>query len=107
DGEECAEDGEPCTDDLCFGGRCTHEPIPSQTTCEPVTEAFRWALALQGLVRGISADVAQYPGGTGITDRTRELLLARIGTVEAAPAGDALLRALSAAGSPRSASRPV
>ncbi|TMA30852.1 MAG: hypothetical protein E6J79_20880 [Deltaproteobacteria bacterium] len=48
-----------------------------------MTEAFRWALALQGLVRGISADVAQYPGGTGITDRTRELLLARIGTVEA------------------------
>ena len=82
DGEECAEDGEPCTDDLCFGGRCMHEPVPSQTTCEPVTDAFRWTLALQGLARGLSADIAQYPDGAGMTGRTRDLLLARIATVQ-------------------------
>ena len=83
DGEECAEDGDPCTDDLCFGGHCAHEPVPSQTTCAPVTEAFRWALALQGLVRGLSADVGQYPDGAGMTQKTRDLLLARLRAVEA------------------------
>src|SRR5207247_9195333 len=83
DGEECAEDGDPCSDDLCFGGRCAHEPVPSETTCAPVDEAFRWALALQGLVRGLSADVAQYPDGAGMTQKTRDLLLARLRGVEA------------------------
>jgi len=83
DGEECAEDGDPCSDDLCFGGRCAHEPVPSETTCAPVGEAFRWALALQGLVRGLSADVAQYPDGAGMAQKTRDLLLARLSAVEA------------------------
>ena len=82
DGQECAEDGDPCTNDLCLGGRCTHEPVPSQTTCEPVGDAFRWTLALQGLARGLSADIAQYPDGTGMTSRTRELMLARLQAIE-------------------------
>jgi hypothetical protein len=71
EGQECAEDGNPCTDDLCHSGMCAHQPVsgtPNCTlTCEPVEQAFRRALSLSGLARGLQADVAQdiSPSTTG------------------------------------------
>jgi hypothetical protein len=66
DGEFCAEDGNPCSDDRCRAGRCVHEPIPEASTCAPVTGAFRKALGLAGLTRGLNAeaDEAALPGST-------------------------------------------
>jgi hypothetical protein len=71
EGRECAEDGEPCTDDECLGGQCGHEPVDALATCEPVRKAFRRALALHGQAqrllagvdRAIVASTTAAPGG--------------------------------------------
>jgi len=53
DGYECAEDGDPCTADVCGGGRCAHLALPDRETCSAVAGAFRQALALEGTARGL------------------------------------------------------
>jgi hypothetical protein len=59
EGQECAEDGEPCTNDLCRTGTCAHDPVPDTVTCQPVTRAFRQALALEGLSRRLVTSVGE------------------------------------------------
>ena len=54
-GEECAEDGDACTADVCGEGRCVHEQVPDQATCTGVERAFRQALALESAVRELEA----------------------------------------------------
>lgn len=84
EGQQCAEDGEPCTDDLCRASDCAHDPVPDTATCEPVTRAFRQALALEALARGLMASVADaFAGaaGGGQALATPEGMLARLGTV--------------------------
>jgi hypothetical protein len=65
----CAEDGDPCTDDQCSDGRCTHQSVPELVTCQPVLGAFRRSLGLASLTRGLMAQVkgvnAPSAGGSG------------------------------------------
>jgi Dictyostelium (slime mold) repeat len=63
----CAEDGDPCTDDLCSSGRCLHTPVPEVVTCSPVLGAFRKTLGLASLTRSLMAEVEgqNQPSGTG------------------------------------------
>jgi hypothetical protein len=51
----CAEDGDPCTDDLCRDGRCGHESVAEWVTCVPVQPVFRTALALAAAARALAA----------------------------------------------------
>ncbi len=57
-GQECAEDGDPCTTDVCTVASCAHAKIPNAVTCAPVEGAFRRALSLAGVARGLAADIA-------------------------------------------------
>jgi hypothetical protein len=57
EGAECAEDGEPCSDDVCRSSECVHELVPDVATCDPVTKAFRLALVLVIHARGLGANL--------------------------------------------------
>jgi hypothetical protein len=63
----CAEDGDPCTDDQCSKGICTHQNVPEVVTCQPVLGAFRKSLGLTSLTRGLMAEVKgmNAPSGAG------------------------------------------
>jgi len=54
-GTACAEDGDPCTDDVCDQGRCAHESVAEAASCAVVGGAFRKALGLAGLARTLAA----------------------------------------------------
>ncbi|HLY39423.1 MAG TPA: hypothetical protein VKU61_15370 [Candidatus Binatia bacterium] len=59
DGEECAEDGDACTDDVCAGARCTHPAVfADRASCVAVQAAFQLALALEGDARAMLATAA-------------------------------------------------
>jgi hypothetical protein len=73
---ECAEDGDPCTDDVCSDGLCVHTPVAQAATCAPVKTPFRTALGLAALTRtlmataeGSQADAASPVPGTAILGR--------------------------------------
>jgi hypothetical protein len=53
----CAEDGDPCSTDLCRDGQCVHEPVPDRDTCLPVQGAFRKSLGLAALARGLMVEI--------------------------------------------------
>jgi hypothetical protein len=53
----CAEDGDPCSNDLCRDGLCVHEAVPAPETCAPVQGAFRKSLGLAALTRALVVDV--------------------------------------------------
>jgi hypothetical protein len=55
---ECAEDGDPCSDDFCRAGRCEHVPVPDATLCAPVRRAHRQALGLSAGARQLVAALA-------------------------------------------------
>jgi len=57
EGAECAEDGEPCSDDVCRAGDCVHVSVADVATCDPVTKAFRLALVLVTHARGLAANL--------------------------------------------------
>lgn len=59
EGAECAEDGEPCTDDVCRDEGCVHASVPDVATCEPVRKAFRLTLLLASQAQAIAAAVAR------------------------------------------------
>ena len=61
DGALCTEDGDPCSDDICHEGDCGHSRIDAWDACTPVSDAFREALALAALARGIESTVASVP----------------------------------------------
>jgi len=45
-GQECTEDGDPCTADLCRDGACAHDALANHDTCDPVKPAFDQARQL-------------------------------------------------------------
>jgi hypothetical protein len=55
DGEECAEDGDPCTDDTCAAGGCAHAAVNGKATCDPVRPAYERAVALAVEARSLAA----------------------------------------------------
>jgi hypothetical protein len=85
EGQECAEDGEPCTNDLCRTGACAHDDVPDTVTCEPVTRAFRQALALEGLSRRLMATVGEAftPNASGPAVVTQSNMVAHLTPVTA------------------------
>jgi hypothetical protein len=90
EGQECAEDGEPCTNDLCRTGACAHDAVPDTITCEPVTRAFRQALAVEGLAKRLMASVGEAfaPNATGPAVVTQGNMVAHL-----TPVADALEQA--------------
>jgi hypothetical protein len=56
-GDECVEDGDPCTDDACAAGRCDHVPVATKATCDPVEPVYEHALALAKEASTLSAVV--------------------------------------------------
>jgi hypothetical protein len=56
-GDECVEDGDPCTDDACGEGRCNHVAVTTKATCDPVGPAYERALALAHDAESLSAVV--------------------------------------------------
>jgi hypothetical protein len=80
EGAECAEDGLPCTDDVCRGAACGHLATPDAATCEPVTKAFRLALALAAQARGLVPAVRDLGAGDAAAARA----LARLAAAEVA-----------------------
>jgi hypothetical protein len=85
EGQECAEDGEPCTNDLCRTGTCAHDAVPDTVTCEPVTRSFRQALALEGLSRRLMASVGEAftPNASGPAVVTQSSMVAHLTPVTA------------------------
>jgi hypothetical protein len=75
DGTFCADDLDPCSDDRCEAGVCTHVPVPDRATCDPVVDAYRRTLGLGDLVSELTAlfDAATLP------DVTRPLVDATLG----------------------------
>src|SRR5260370_7299922 len=45
-GNVCAEDGDPCTDDSCLAGTCRHAAVANKAACDPVRPVYERALAL-------------------------------------------------------------
>jgi hypothetical protein len=82
DGQECAEDGDACTVDACVGGRCAHQRLPDQVTCNAVQGVFRHALSLESAARALEALLS--PG-------TPDSTVARLAGVRAALEGTAAI----------------
>lgn len=80
DGLGCAEDGDPCSVDLCRSDRCGHEPVEDVASCAPIRRAFQKARGLAALARSLAADVARAPAGDDA--RRRRQLLERVERVE-------------------------
>jgi len=55
EGEDCAEDGDACTTDVCTAGRCDHVAASDRATCTAVQGVFRYALALAAEARARDA----------------------------------------------------
>lgn len=66
DGALCPDDLDPCSDDLCAGGVCTHVAVPNRSMCDPVVDAYRRTLGLGDLVGELTAlfDAATVPEPT-------------------------------------------
>jgi hypothetical protein len=59
EGEECAEDADVCTRDVCRAGGCAHEGEPDRAACAPVQGAFQQTIALGTLAGEIGAELAR------------------------------------------------
>ena len=57
EGAECAEDGHPCTDDVCRPDGCVHQSVPNLAMCDPVMKPFRLALVLVAQARAVAANI--------------------------------------------------
>src|SRR5262249_50486027 len=76
DGTKCAEDGRACTEDVCRQGVCEHEVTGDGSSCAPIEEPFRHALALGSMTYGLSVEVGEtLPDAGGA-------LLARLSRIE-------------------------
>lgn len=54
EGEQCSEDADPCTVDVCRTGACAHETSVDVQACFPLQEVFRRAIALANLTRELT-----------------------------------------------------
>jgi len=57
EGDECAEDANACTVDVCRAGGCMHEPAVDDAACAPVEDAFQRTLALGTLAGEMRAEL--------------------------------------------------
>jgi hypothetical protein len=80
EGQRCAEDGDPCSTDLCRSDRCGHELVEEVATCAPIRKAFQRARGLAALGRALRADLGRGPETRDA--RRRRLLLERLQRVE-------------------------
>jgi hypothetical protein len=53
EGEECEEDADACTDDVCRSGTCSHERLVTSSNCTLLQDALRQALSLGVQVGGL------------------------------------------------------
>lgn len=51
EGEQCSEDTDPCTADVCRAGTCSHDATVDEGSCFPLQDVFRRAIALGNLTR--------------------------------------------------------
>ena len=58
EGEQCSEDSDPCTLDVCRTGACAHETTVDVDACFPLQEVFRRAIALGNLTRELTEVLA-------------------------------------------------
>jgi len=58
DGDACEEDRDPCTDDRCRRGVCTHDDVRNRPSCDPVTGAYSRALDLLDASTALEAAIA-------------------------------------------------
>jgi hypothetical protein len=112
EGDTCAEDGDPCTDDRCRSGHCLHQQVPEWATCTPVEGAFRKARGLMELTEALQSAVAGPEIAGGDTGRAFVTALdARLGRVagalDAAAAALAGRTAAAATGLPALAETPA
>ena len=103
EGAVCAEDGDPCTNDLCQGGRCVHQPVADLAACTPIDDAFEKALGLTELAHGIASAIA--PDGAGQGTDVGAAIDARLGRV--ADALDGAVQALAGRTAAASAVAPL
>jgi hypothetical protein len=96
EGQECVDDVDPCTTDVCRAGTCAHEPIPDATECSSVQPAFQRALALGNLADELGAEATSLAPADALASA-----LAHLARVESDL--DAAARAL--AGTPDAPSR--
>lgn len=61
----CAEDGDACSDDRCVADTCRHDAVADVARCAPVRAAFRRALALAALARGLRTEHARATAADG------------------------------------------
>jgi hypothetical protein len=79
-GTECAEDDEPCTDDVCRSGVCAHEEVARVDACAPIREPFRRARELLVVTRALGQELAMAvdrsaaaPSGSPLRDAEDDL----------------------------------
>jgi len=77
EGQECAEDADACTRDVCQDGVCGHVPETDQAQCAPVQEAFRQSLAATTVAGELHDDLA------GIDAPIAAVALGRLAAIEA------------------------
>jgi hypothetical protein len=99
EGEQCSEDADPCTVDVCRAGACSHETTVDAESCFPLQDVFRRAIALGTLTRELTdmlAGVApdRFASALAALDRVQSDLDAAVAvlagreTLETAAAGD-------------------
>jgi len=92
EGQECAEDADVCSRDVCRGGSCRHEPQPDRASCAPVQDAFRRTRALGTLAGELGMDVPPAASVPPSASPVVNGVLDRLAVIEAelAAAADAL-----------------
>jgi len=80
--QTCAEDGDPCTDDVCQDTRCVHVQVPEPATCATVKASFRKALGLAALARTLMATVQNAHAETAQPVAGVTTAIGRLGHVE-------------------------
>jgi hypothetical protein len=103
--QTCAEDGDPCTDDVCQDTRCVHVQVPEAATCATVKASFRKALGLAALARTLMAAVQNAHAETAQPIASVTTAIGRLGHVEADLHGAVL--ALSGKATTAAASAPT
>ena len=64
-GAACAQDDEPCTDDMCRSGRCAHEEVVPVDSCAPIREPFHRARELLALADALGRALATHIDRSG------------------------------------------
>ena len=87
EGEDCAEDGDACTLDVCGSAACLHQIVLQPQSCAPLQDAYRQALALGTLARELLAALG--PDGPSVLRVRLSNIDAELAAVAEALAGRA------------------